>query len=63
MFSRLGAKYLFYLEKNPIVTKGLTSGVIGGAGDIVAQKMTGDEFDSKRFATCKTRIEIYISFI
>ena len=54
MFSRVVSKYAHYLETHPFITKGITSGVIGAAGDVAAQKMTGDDFDMKRFTTCRS---------
>mmetsp|Transcript_14736 Transcript_14736/g.15442 ORF Transcript_14736/g.15442 Transcript_14736/m.15442 type:complete len:185 (+) Transcript_14736:32-586(+) len=45
------SKYNYYLNKFPLLTKSITSGIIGGAGDIMAQKLTNDNFDYKRFST------------
>jgi hypothetical protein len=59
-------RYVYCLEKAPLLTKGLTSGLIGmflnrfhcilcssflgGFGDVVAQRMTSSEFDMKRLS-------------
>jgi hypothetical protein len=38
--------YLSQLDKNPVATKSLTSGVLNGLGDVLAQLWLGDESQS-----------------
>mmetsp|Transcript_20984 Transcript_20984/g.30275 ORF Transcript_20984/g.30275 Transcript_20984/m.30275 type:complete len:188 (-) Transcript_20984:60-623(-) len=47
----LSAKYVQLLDRHPLVTKSVTSGVIGAVGDVAAQQLTSDTFDYHRFGT------------
>lgn len=50
-FGTIWSFYLLQLEKNPLVTKAITSGLLNGVGDAIAQLSFSDEdFNWKRFA-------------
>lgn len=50
-FGAIWSFYLMQLERNPLVTKAITSGLLNGVGDAIAQLSFSDEdFNWKRFA-------------
>mmetsp|Transcript_7581 Transcript_7581/g.12755 ORF Transcript_7581/g.12755 Transcript_7581/m.12755 type:complete len:198 (-) Transcript_7581:832-1425(-) len=51
VFRRAFLKYNACLEKSPLLTKCVTSGLLGVSGDLVAQGVSDEPFDQRRFAS------------
>jgi hypothetical protein len=64
LFTDLLGGYSAALEKNPILVKVLSSGFLGGLGDIICQKVSGtkiDDIDYRRILVFVTVCALYIA--
>jgi len=62
MFARLWARYNELLVTRPLISKGLTGGILFGGGDLLAQKLDGT-LDTKGYTPVRTARSFFWSAV